>query len=114
VIERIPGVRGAQAYLYRGAQGSAIIDPGYTGSFRAVLRFPAEKDIDRQAIDWVILTHYHIDHAGTALAVCQGTGAKLAVHHDDPPGPQLEPEPNQPEIQEPPAPVEVPQPGIKR
>lgn len=33
----------------------------------------------------------------------------------DPQGPQLAPEPNQPEIQEPPpAPVEVPQPGINR
>jgi glyoxylase-like metal-dependent hydrolase (beta-lactamase superfamily II) len=83
VIERIPGIRGAQAYLYRGAQGTAIIDPGYTGSFRAVLRFLAEKDIDRHAIDWVILTHHHIDHAGTALALCQETGARLAVHRDD-------------------------------
>lgn len=33
----------------------------------------------------------------------------------DPQGPQLAPEPSQPEIQEPPpAPVEVPQPGINR
>lgn len=33
----------------------------------------------------------------------------------DPLGPQLAPEPSQPEIQEPPpAPVEVPQPGINR
>ena len=33
----------------------------------------------------------------------------------DPQGPQLAPEPGQPEIQEPPpAPVEVPQPGINR
>jgi hypothetical protein len=33
----------------------------------------------------------------------------------DPPGPELAPQPRQPEIQEPPpAPVEVPQPGINR
>ncbi|TMG37496.1 MAG: hypothetical protein E6H92_08230 [Chloroflexi bacterium] len=33
----------------------------------------------------------------------------------DPQGPELAPEPNRPEIQEPPpAPVEVPQPGINR
>jgi glyoxylase-like metal-dependent hydrolase (beta-lactamase superfamily II) len=83
VIERIPGVRGAHAYLHAGAEGTAIIDPGYTGSSRAVLRFLAENDVDRHAIDWVILTHHHVDHAGSALALCQETGAKLAVHGDD-------------------------------
>ena len=39
MIQRIPGVRGAQAFLHRSAEGIAIIDPGYTGSFTAVLRF---------------------------------------------------------------------------
>jgi len=33
----------------------------------------------------VILTHHHIDHAGAALALCQATGARLAVHRDDAP-----------------------------
>src|SRR2546429_5402547 len=33
--------------------------------------------------DWVVLTHHHIDHAGTALALCQATGARLAVHTAD-------------------------------
>ena len=83
MIERIPGVRGAQAYLYRGSAGTAVIDPGYTGSYRAVLRFLREKGYDRQPLDWVILTHHHIDHAGTALALCQATGAHLALHRDD-------------------------------
>ena len=83
MIQRIPGVRGAQAFLHRSAEGIAIIDPGYTGSLPAVLRF-----LDEHAagpIDWVILTHHHIDHAGTALALCQSTGARLAVHRDDAP-----------------------------
>ena len=83
MIQPIPGVRGAQAYLHRGADGLAIIDPGYTGSSRAVLRF-----VKRQAlgpIEWVILTHHHIDHAGAAFALCQATGARLALHRDDAP-----------------------------
>jgi glyoxylase-like metal-dependent hydrolase (beta-lactamase superfamily II) len=83
VIRPIPGVRGAQAYLYRSAEGLAIIDPGYTGSVRAVLRFVKEHGPGR--IDWVILTHHHIDHAGAAFALCQATGARLAVHRDDAP-----------------------------
>src|SRR5437870_1927528 len=85
VIQLIPGVRGAQAYFYRGADGTAVIDPGYTGSFRAVLRFAEEQGIRPNDIGWVILTHHHIDHAGTAFALCEATGARLAVHQDDAP-----------------------------
>jgi len=83
VIAPIPGVRGAQAFLHRTAEETAIIDPGYTGSFKAVLRFLEEHVPGR--IDWVILTHHHIDHAGAAFAICQATGARLAVHRDDAP-----------------------------
>jgi glyoxylase-like metal-dependent hydrolase (beta-lactamase superfamily II) len=83
VIRPIPGVRGAHAFAHRSETGLAIIDPGYTGSFRAVLRFVKEHALGR--IDWVILTHHHIDHAGAAFALCQATGARLAVHRDDAP-----------------------------
>jgi glyoxylase-like metal-dependent hydrolase (beta-lactamase superfamily II) len=83
VIAPIPGVRGAQAFVHRTDEGLAVIDPGYTGSFRAVLRFVREHALGQ--IDWVILTHHHIDHAGAAFALCQETGARLAVHRDDAP-----------------------------
>jgi glyoxylase-like metal-dependent hydrolase (beta-lactamase superfamily II) len=83
MIQRIPGVRGAHAYLHRSDEGVAVIDPGYTGSFRAVRRFVEEQGTG--PIDWVILTHHHVDHAGTAFALCQATGARLAVHEADAP-----------------------------
>jgi glyoxylase-like metal-dependent hydrolase (beta-lactamase superfamily II) len=83
MIRRIPGVRGAYAYLHQSGEGLAVIDPGYTGSFRAVLRYVKEQGVG--PIDWVILTHHHIDHAGTAFALCQATGARLAVHEADAP-----------------------------
>jgi len=77
MIRLIPASAG-QAYLHHSREGRAVIDPGYTGSFRAVLRFVETQGLG--AIDWVILTHHHIDHAGTALGLCQATGARLAVH----------------------------------
>ena len=83
MIRRIPGVRGAQAYLHDSGEGLAVIDPGYTGSFKAVLRFVNEQHLG--PIGWVILTHHHIDHAGTAFALCEATGARLAVHRADAP-----------------------------
>jgi glyoxylase-like metal-dependent hydrolase (beta-lactamase superfamily II) len=85
VIQRIPGVHGAQAYLYQSDDGLAVIDPGYTGSYRAVLRFISEQGLNPSDLDWVILTHHHIDHAGTAFALCETTGARLAVHRADAP-----------------------------
>lgn len=85
MIERIPGTRGAQGYLYRVGEVMAVIDPGYTGSSRAVLRFLHDRGLDSQRLEWVFLTHHHIDHAGAALALCQATGARLAVHRDDAP-----------------------------
>ena len=85
MIRRIPGIRGAQGYFYKGANGTAVIDPGYTGSFRAVLRFLEAEGDDPKRLNWVILTHHHIDHAGTAFALCQATGACLALHRDEAP-----------------------------
>jgi glyoxylase-like metal-dependent hydrolase (beta-lactamase superfamily II) len=46
-----------------------------------VLRFVQEHRLG--TIDWVILTHHHIDHAGTAFALSQATGARVAVHTAD-------------------------------
>lgn len=85
MILAIAGVRGAQAFFYRSPQGTAVIDPGYTGSYRAVLRFLGQLPLEPPQLDWVILTHHHIDHAGTALAVCEATGARLAIHRADAP-----------------------------
>lgn len=85
MIERIPGVRGAQAYLYQAGESLAVIDPGYTGSHRAVVQFISQHGFQPEDLDWVILTHHHIDHAGTAFALCQATGARLAVHRADAP-----------------------------
>jgi glyoxylase-like metal-dependent hydrolase (beta-lactamase superfamily II) len=83
VIKRIPGVRGAQAYLCRTGEGTAIIDPGYVGSHRAVLRFLQAQGERADSIDWVILTHHHIDHAASAFALCAATRARLAIHAAD-------------------------------
>jgi glyoxylase-like metal-dependent hydrolase (beta-lactamase superfamily II) len=85
VIQRIPGVRGAQAFLYASGDQLAVIDPGYTGSYRAVLQFIGRRGFQPTDLAWVILTHHHIDHAGTAFALCEATGARLAVHRKDAP-----------------------------
>ena len=83
MISRIPGVRGAHAYLVESPDGLAVVDPGYTGSYGAVLRFIAQRGHRLADLRWVILTHHHVDHGGTALALCLQTEARLAVHRAD-------------------------------
>ncbi len=85
MIHVIPGLRLAQAYLLSRPEGLAVIDPGYTGSHRAVLGFMSGLGFQQEDLRWVILTHHHVDHAGSSLELCRQTGASLAVHADDAP-----------------------------
>ncbi len=60
---------------------AAIIDTGTSASAPLVLEALASKGIGPDAVDWVILTHIHLDHAGGAgrlMALCPN--ATLTVH----------------------------------
>jgi hydroxyacylglutathione hydrolase len=60
---------------------AAIIDTGTSASVPLVLEALASKGIGPDAVDWVILTHIHLDHAGGAgrlMALCPN--ATLTVH----------------------------------
>jgi glyoxylase-like metal-dependent hydrolase (beta-lactamase superfamily II) len=85
MIHSIPGVRGGRAYLVEHPDGLAVIDPGYTGSHPAVLRFLAAHGWRPADLQWVILTHHHVDHAGAVLELCRLSQARLAVHVNDAP-----------------------------
>ncbi|MBN2098045.1 MAG: MBL fold metallo-hydrolase [Dehalococcoidia bacterium] len=66
----IPGYeRFIGAYLFVGEK-KAIVDPGPASAVPNLLSALAELNISPGAIDYVILTHIHIDHAG-------GTGTAL-------------------------------------
>jgi glyoxylase-like metal-dependent hydrolase (beta-lactamase superfamily II) len=85
LIVPISGTRGAQAYLVQHDDGLAAIDTGYTGSDRAILRFLDRRGFRPNDLKWVIVTHHHVDHAGSAARLCAQTGARLAVHTADAP-----------------------------
>lgn len=60
---------------------AAFVDTGTTHSVRNLLGALAEKDIDPGAVDWVLATHVHLDHAGGAGALMQALpNARCAVH----------------------------------
>ena len=81
-IHRIPGVRGANAFLL--TEGPlTLIDCGLPGSGRAVLDFMAALGFPPQALDRILLTHRHPDHCGGAAFLRQETGAQVCAHEGD-------------------------------
>jgi glyoxylase-like metal-dependent hydrolase (beta-lactamase superfamily II) len=60
---------------------AAVIDTGVAHSATRVLQALADKGIGPEAVDYVVLTHVHLDHAGGAgqlMARCPN--ARLTVH----------------------------------
>ena len=59
----------------------AVVDTGTNDSVPLVLAALADKGLAPEAIDFVILTHVHLDHAGGAgLLMSKAPNAKLVVH----------------------------------
>jgi hydroxyacylglutathione hydrolase len=60
---------------------AAVVDTGTNQSVPRVLSALAEAGVSPRQVDWVILTHIHLDHAGGAgLLMRHLPAARLAVH----------------------------------
>ena len=60
---------------------AAFVDTGTTHSVPNLLATLEHKRIDRAAVDWVLATHVHLDHAGGAGALMRELpNARCAVH----------------------------------
>lgn len=60
---------------------AAIVDTGVNSSVPVVLQALRDKGLHPRQVDYVILTHIHLDHAGGAgLLLAQLPAAKLTVH----------------------------------
>ncbi len=73
--------RFAAIYLVIHRGRAAVIDTGSNASVPRVLTALASLDIAPEQVDWVVLTHIHLDHAGGAGSLmCALPGARLVVH----------------------------------
>ncbi|ATE60970.1 MBL fold metallo-hydrolase [Thauera sinica] len=60
---------------------AAVVDTGSNASVPRVLSALARLGIAPEAVDWVLLTHIHLDHAGAAGSLmCALPKARLVVH----------------------------------
>lgn len=69
------------AYLLVDDGRAAYVDSGINASMPALLGALAQRGLDRGDVDWVILTHVHLDHAGAAGSLMAALpNARLVVH----------------------------------
>jgi len=81
-VLRVPGVRGANAWLVLSAEGLVLVDTGLPGNGPRIAAFVASLGRATRELT-VALTHYDPDHAGSASEVRELTGARVAIHEAD-------------------------------
>jgi glyoxylase-like metal-dependent hydrolase (beta-lactamase superfamily II) len=71
----------ASIHLIRSKDRIAVVDTGTTNSIPQIQQALSELQLDFSHIDYVILTHIHLDHAGGASALMKlCVNASLVVH----------------------------------
>jgi glyoxylase-like metal-dependent hydrolase (beta-lactamase superfamily II) len=69
------------SYLVVGSGGTALIDPGFSCSVDTNIEAIREIGIEPDAIDYIVLTHSHIDHAGGVGQLAKSARrAQIAAH----------------------------------
>lgn len=72
----------ANVYIVGGAR-PVVVDTGAPGSAPKILAALAKQGFQPADVALILLTHAHSDHAGSAAALREATGAPVAVHHGD-------------------------------
>ncbi len=81
-VHRVEGTVGGNVYLLEG-RGLTLIDCGLPGNLRPIVRYIRAMGRDPRELEYILFTHGHPDHTGTAMALRKITGARLAVHPGD-------------------------------
>lgn len=71
----------SNAYLIHGEGFSVLVDTGMPGEAGKILHVLKECQLTQ--LDWIFLTHAHIDHAGSVAALRRATGARVIIHEGD-------------------------------
>jgi hydroxyacylglutathione hydrolase len=71
------------AHLLVGPDGCVLIDAGLPGSEGKIRRVLDRENLTFKDIKLIIVTHAHVDHAGSAANLRELTGAPILAHEDD-------------------------------
>jgi glyoxylase-like metal-dependent hydrolase (beta-lactamase superfamily II) len=76
------GIGAFQRYLVHD-EGWILVDTGIPHTAERVMRTLQQLGIEPSDVRLILLTHGHIDHAGSTRALQELTGARIAIHYRD-------------------------------
>jgi glyoxylase-like metal-dependent hydrolase (beta-lactamase superfamily II) len=82
-VQRIDGVRGANAWLVATGEGLVLVDTGLPGNARRIVEFIETLGHTPRELRAIVLTHADPDHSGSAAELRALTGAAVAIHEHD-------------------------------
>ena len=86
-VHRIEGVNGSNAVLLADEQ-MAVVDTGTSGNGDAIVSYMKQLGRSPGDLRWIVLTHFHFDHSGSAAELHELTGARVVAHRAEAePGP---------------------------
>ncbi len=71
------------AYLIHNGDRAMLIDSGRRGSADRILKAMKQEGLSPGQLEWLVLTHSHYDHAGSAAALKKSCGCRVLVHHSE-------------------------------
>ena len=83
-VHRVSGVRGANVYLLLGPT-LTLVDTGMQGNAKVILNYIDGLSLVPLDLGRIVITHHHIDHAGSLAALGQRTEAPVVAHPADAP-----------------------------
>ncbi len=81
-VHLVDGVRSSNCYLLAG-RALALVDTGWPGHAGAVLRYIRRLGREPQDLRYILFTHGHPDHTGSAMTLRRLTGARALAHAAD-------------------------------
>jgi hydroxyacylglutathione hydrolase len=84
-IHRIDGLQGVNCYLIVSEAQILLVDTGLPGQAKKTIHYVEKLGRKAADIQYILLTHADIDHAGCAKDLRELTGARVAIHRGDVP-----------------------------
>ena len=73
----------SNVYIAINGKEIVVVDTGTAGNAKKIVAYIQKIGHEPAEVSTIVLTHYHLDHAGSVKELKDLTGAKVAVHADD-------------------------------